>query len=375
MGVRTARWSTVCAASLALSLLVGARPPATDPVPSTVESVDFLGMVAFPTGSTFAGTEVGGLSGLAWDERRGQYYALSDDPSSIDPARYYTLDIDVADGSLDTGDVTFTSVTTLLGRDRQPFPANGIDPEGIALARQGQLYVASEGFPNADPPIAPFVDRFNLQGRPTASLKIPDAFLPAAGRGVRPNLGFESLATTPDGRTLVTATEAALVQDGPAADVGQSSLARILEFQLAPRRPGAQYVYVVDPVAEAPEPAGAFRVNGLVELLPLDDAGTFLALERSFSVGKGNTVRLYEISTREATDVSGLDSLAGVDFEPVDKRLLLDFADLGIEPDNLEALAFGPRLSDGRLPLIVASDNNFAGNQETQFVALALTVD
>lgn len=375
MGVRTARWAIVCAAPLALSLLVGARPPTTDPEPRTVASVDFIGMVAFPSGYTFAGTEVGGLSGLAWDERRGQYYALSDDPSSIDPARFYTLTIDVSDGSLDAGDVTFTSVTTLLDDDRQPFATNGIDPEGIALARQGQLYVASEGFPTADPPIAPFVDRFNLQGRPTASLGIPDVFLPAPDRGVRPNLGFESLATTPDGRTLVTATEAALVQDGPAADVGQSSFARILEFQLAPRRPGAQYVYVVDPVAEAPDPAGAFRVNGLVELLPLDDAGTLLALERSFSVGKGNTVRLYEVSTRQATDVSGLDSLAGVDFEPVEKRLLLDFADLGIEPDNLEALAFGPRLPDGRIPLIVASDDNFAGNQETQFIGLALTFD
>lgn len=374
MRARPARWTALCAASIALAL-TGAQHPTSDPEPRTVASVDFLGMTAFPTGFSVAGTEMGGLSGLAWDVRRGQYYALSDDPSSIDPARYYTLTIDVADGSLDAGDVAFTSVTTLLDDNGQPFPTNGIDPEGIALARQGQLYVASEGFPTADPAIDPFVRRFNLPGRPTASLEIPDAFLPAPGRGVRPNLGFESLATTPDGRTLVTATEAALVQDGPAADVGQASLARILEFQLAPRRPDAQYVYVVDPVAEAPEPADAFRVNGLVELLPLDDAGTFLALERSFSVGQGNTVRLHEISTRQATDVSHLDSLAGADFEPVDKRLLLDFADVGIEPDNLEALAFGPRLPDGRLPLIVASDNNFAGNQTTQFVALGLTID
>ena len=54
------------------------------------------------------------------------------------------------------------------------------------------------------------------------------------------------------------------------------------------------------------------------------------------------------------------------------KRLLLDFADLGLVPDNLEGLALGPTLPDGRLPLIVVSDNNFNPDQETQFVLLVL---
>ena len=60
-------------------------------------------------------------------------------------------------------------------------------------------------------------------------------------------------------------------------------------------------MYVVNPVAETPVPPTAFRVNGLVELLPLDGLGTMLALERSFSVGAegaGNTIWLYEIETQ-----------------------------------------------------------------------------
>ena len=46
----------------------------------------------------FMGTQVGGLSGIAYDEARGVYYSLSDDPSQFGPARYYTLAVDLGDG-------------------------------------------------------------------------------------------------------------------------------------------------------------------------------------------------------------------------------------------------------------------------------------
>ena len=149
------------------------------------------------------------------------------------------------------------------------------------------------------------------------------------------------------------------------------SFARILQYRLSSGEPGSEFVYVVNPVAETPVPPTAFRVNGLVELLPLDNLGTMLAMERSFSVGAegvGNTIWLYEIETQGATDVSSYFSLypngiaqPPVAFTPVTKRLILNVeTDLGIEPDNLEGMAFGPALPDGRLPLILVSDNNFA---------------
>jgi hypothetical protein len=49
--------------------------------------------------------------------------------------------------------------------------------------------------------------------------------------------------------------------------------------------------------------------------------------------------------------------------------------DLGIEPDNIEGMAFGPALPDGRLPLILMSDNNFATTQTTQFIVLAVQLE
>ncbi|HJR79400.1 MAG TPA: esterase-like activity of phytase family protein [Anaerolineales bacterium] len=346
----------------------------------TVASYELIGTISFPTGTQFEGTEVGGLSSIAYDARRDVYYAISDDQGTIDPVRYYTLSIDLSDGQLDDGDITFLDVTTIRDASGAPYVPGSLDPEGLALVHEGSLYFSSEGFANRTPPVDPFINRINRNGRQTRSLEIPEKFLPdgTGAQGVRLNLGFESLNVTPDQRTLVTASEGALAQDGPAANLGQESLARILEYRLSSGRPGSEYVYVVNPVAETPVPADQFRVNGLVELLPLDNAGTMLALERSFSVGAeggGNTIWLYEIQTQDATDVSGYFSLTqpAINFEPVTKRLILNVEeDLGIEPDNIEGMAFGPALPDGRVPLILMSDNNFAANQTTQFIALAL---
>lgn len=359
---------------------VVARPKL--PAQSSVVGLEFLGEVALPTGASFEGTEVGGLSSIVYDDKRGHYYAISDDPSLIDPVRYYTLQIDVADGRLSPGDVEIVDVTTVLDSSGAPFEPNAVDPEGIAMAHSGQLFVSSEGITNATPPLEPFIRRYNLNGRETAEVPVDDKFLPdeSGTFGIRQNLGFESLAVTPNDKRLITATEAALAQDGPAADVNQTSLARIIEYDAGKRRPLAEFVYVTDPVAEPPDPPDAFRVNGLVELLPIDNHGTHLAMERSFSVGAGNTVNLYEARTQGATDVSGFDDLfdettgTTLPFEAVDKRFLLDFGDF-VVPDNLEGLAFGPDLPDGRKLLIVVSDNNFSPSQVTQFIALAVSLE
>jgi 3-phytase len=345
----------------------------------TLASYELIGTVNIPTGTQFEGTEIGGLSSITYDSKRGTYYAISDDQGTIDPVRYYTLDIDVSDGQLDPGDVRFLAVTTMLDASGAPYTPTSLDPEGLALTHEGSLYFSSEGFAARTPPVNPFIDRMNLNGRHNRSLVIPEKFLPRGTQGVRSNLGFESLNVTPDQKTLVTASEAALVQDGPAANLGQSSLARILEYRLSSGQPGSEYVYVVNPVAEIPVPADQFRVNGLVELLPLDNLGTMLALERSFSVGAeggGNTIWLYEIETQGATDVSGKFSLLNEVFTPVTKRLILNVeTDLGIEPDNIEGMAFGPALPDGSLPLILVSDNNFAVTQTTQFIVLAVELE
>ena len=337
-------------AAILVLVLVAAAPAAARERPLDLE---FRGQAIVPTGTTFAGTTVGGLSSIAYDHR-DTYYVISDDQVG---ARFYTVALDIRDGSLTSGDVRFEDVTTLLGADGQPYPPMSLDPEGLALTNQRDLIVTSEGLPARM--IDPFVRRHALDGTYLGDLELPSAFRVTADRssGVRPNLGFESAAVL--GRDLFVGAENALYQDGPPATLGGGSPTRILRYDVRTGRVDGQWIYMTDPVAEPPVPATNFSVNGLVELLPLDD-DRLIAMERSFSVGApgtGNTIRLYDVRLGEGT---------------ASKRLLLDLKTLGIPLDNVEGMTLGPPLRHGERSLVLVSDNNFAASQFTQFLLFAL---
>src|SRR4051795_1041249 len=132
------------------------------PSASAHGGLQFLGQAIVPTGTTFKATTVGGLSSITYDAKRGVYYVLSDDPSQFNPARFYTVGLDVRDGRLSNGDVHFQDVTTLLAPDGKPYPLNSLDPEGLVLTKDRRLILPSEGFANTL--IAPFVRRYALNG-------------------------------------------------------------------------------------------------------------------------------------------------------------------------------------------------------------------
>lgn len=315
----------------------------------------FRGQAIVPTGTTFEGTTVGGLSSITYDRRRDAFHVISDDQVQ---ARFYTVALGLRDGRLSDGDVRFEDVTTLLAPDGAPYPPMSLDPEGLVLTKDRELILTSEGLPVSG--IDPFLRRYSLRGAFLGSLPVPQAFLvtPDQSSGVRPNLGFESAGV--EDRYLFTANEGALYQDGPPATIDTGSPVRILRYDLRTRRLERQWRYVTDPVAEPPVPDTAFAVNGVVELLPLDD-DRLIAMERSFSVGApdtGNTIKLYEVALRK-------DGTAR-------KRLLLDLDELGIPLDNVEGMTFGPRLRHGDRSVVLVSDNNFAATQFTQFLLFAL---
>lgn len=355
-----------------------------------VTGIDFLGSVTFPTGLDVQGTVLGGLSGITYDAGRGVYYAISDDRSQLGDARFYTLTVDLSDGALDTGDVAFTGVTTLLQPDGTAYPALSLDPEGIALVNGG-IYVSSEGENIAARQTNPFVNLYTLDGAFVSALPVDDKFLPTSlTSGIRNNLAFETLTVSPDKAHLYTATENALFADGPAATIDSGTASRIVKYDLATGEAVAEYVYITDTVAEAPNPTGQFATNGLVDMLAIDNNGTFLSIERSFSVGApgaggtGNIIKLFLVHTQGATNVIGVDSLeTGIDDgelevnldAPVQKELLLDLSDLGIALDNIEGISFGPKLEDGRQSIILVSDNNFSATQFTQFLAFAIDLE
>ena len=152
----------------------------------------FRGQASSPTGTIFEGTTVGGLSSITYDSRRGVYYAISDDASQFQPVRFYTVALDVRDGRLTDGDVRFKDVTTMLAPDGQPYAPFSLDPEGLALTKDRELILTSEGIANSV--IDPFVRRYSLDGSFLGDLPVPQAFLVTADQssGVRQNLGFES---------------------------------------------------------------------------------------------------------------------------------------------------------------------------------------
>ncbi len=369
------RSSVVAASALMAAGLAVVPASAADPLRTTeaAGASQFIGEETLPTGLMFEGTEVGGLSGISYDAARDVYYAISDDRSQLDPARFYTLQIDLSDGSLDSGDVSVINVTTLRDPRGRPFPELSLDPESIALTPRRTLIITSEG--DATQLIDPFVREFSLNGRQLNNAFVPGYYDPAADgtSGVRNNLGFESAGITPDGDYLFTGTENALAQDGPTATLTTTSPARILRYDQSGRL-DREFVYVVEPVQDPPVPADGFVVNGLVELLPLGPT-RLLAMERSFSTGVGNDARVYLVDTAEATNVRGVPKLPEdlSLLRVVRKTLVVDLDVLGITLDNLEGLTFGPALPDGRQSVLIVSDNNFSTTQVTQFLAFAVS--
>ena len=212
-----------------------------------------------------------------------------------------------------------------------------------------------------------------LDGKFIRELGTPQKYFPVSGgsAGIRNNLAFESLSLSADAKTLYTATENALVQDGPAASLADASPSRVLQFSLKNGKAQDEHIYKTDKVAVDPVPAGSFTTNGLVEILALGE-DEFLTLERSFSTGVGNAIKIYRTTTEDASNVRKLESIAGKKVRSMRKKLVLDLATLGVTLDNIEGMTFGPRLPSGERSLILVSDNNFSATQLTQFLAFAI---
>jgi len=235
-------WVVLVAASVSCVLAASANASPQGP-PLRLQ---FLGQAIVPTGTQFDGTTVGGLSSITWDPLRNVYYAISDDPSQFQPARFYTIRLDVGNGELSAGDVQFAGVTTLLAPDGQPYAPFSLDPEGLALTQDRTLIATSEGF--TDRLIPPWIRQYSLDGRFLGDLPVPDAFMPTADHssGVQPNLAFESAGIPQNGNFLFTGVENALYQDGPAATIAHGSPSRIMRYDLQTGQLDRQWLYYQD---------------------------------------------------------------------------------------------------------------------------------
>ncbi|MGW1718012.1 esterase-like activity of phytase family protein [Streptomyces sp. NPDC002156] len=289
--------------------------------------------------TTYDGTFVGNFSALAVD-RNGDLAALSDRSSLF---------------TLDRRTLSPTSVVPLADET-----GAALDSEGLVVDRDGTRLVSSETEPS--------VRRYSRDGRILDRLPVPAALQVAPAGRATTNQTFEGLTLLPGGRTLLASMEYAISGDSTGIVRWQT-----WERKGGPFGPfvlGAQYAYRTDTNLGVPEVAAT-------------PDGRLLVLERGFTAGVGNTVRLYLADPRRATDTSGVENLTGQDdgVRLVRKTLLADIVDcpsLGAtakqpQPnpllDNIEGMVITGR-THGGLRVLLVSDDNQNAVQTTRFYFL-----
>ena len=339
-------------------------------------SLRLIGEAHLPHRMAYEGSVVGGLSGIDYDEARGHFYLLSDDRSEHGPARFYTAKIALDARTLGTPELV--AVTTLKQPDGSTYGSRAAgsndvpDPESIRYrAETDTLLWSSEGDKALG--LDPVVREMRLDGTLIRELPtLPMLRMQPGEHGARDNLSFEGLALTPDGKGLWVSMEAPRYEDGPVPSVdGGGGAARITLVHAASGNPIRQIAYPLDAIPKRPTAPGVAD-NGISEILMLDQFRLFV-LERSYSPGAGNSLRLYLIDVRDGSDVLAVDALREGKYTPVEKRLVVDFDRIGLSRlDNTEGMTFGPRLANGNRTLLFVSDDNFRASQITQFVAFEL---
>jgi len=348
----------------------------------SVGSITLIGEQRLANDLTYEETPVGGLSGIDYNPRTHQWILISDDRSDNAPARFYTAKLRYDTKSF--YGVELTGMTEFKQPDGMTFPnktdsmanSQGVVPDLESVRfdpNNNSIWYTSEGDRSLG--FEPFIYQAARNGKYLSSLPIPKAFRMNASvgapRGFRSNLSLEGSSFTPDGNYYFTSMEASLYQDGDISTVDAGSYSRITKYN----RSGdiiAQYAYPIDAIPAKPG-AGKSADNGVSDMLAVNDH-QFLILERSgVQADDGsyaNYIRIYVADTASATNVNNVDSLARSPFTPVAKKLLLNLNTLNLPKlDNVEGMAWGPKLQNGHDSLVLVSDNNFNASQVTQLLA------
>lgn len=338
-------------------------------------SLRLIGTQSIPHAQAFEHTTVGGLSGIDYDPRTGQWLLISDDRSDHGPARWYTATLEY-DGQRFAA-ATLTGMTPLRQADGAPYSSRlrgGRVPDAETVRidpLDGSVWYASEG--DRVLMLDPAVRQTAKDGRLLSEVPTSPMFQVRlfGNQGARNNLSYEGLTFAADGQSLWVAMEGPLVQDGGPPTPEAGALARFTQYDRGGRLL-RQVAYPIEPIPARPG-AGKYADNGVSEILAMD-AARLLVLERSgVQAADGrftNYVRLYLADLTQATDVASLASLADAEVKPATKRLVLDLNTLGLPRlDNFEGLAWGPKLANGNDTLVLVSDDNFNPAQQTLLLA------
>ncbi len=341
----------------------------------SVQALRFIGEQQIAHKHLFQQTTVGGLSGIDYDAATDTWILASDDRSDYEAARFYTATLTYDEHSFSSA--ALTAVVPFRQQNGKTYSSRWkwgeiADVEAIRFDPiDGTIWYISEGDRawGSDP----FIRRALRSGEFIEDLAVPPMFVmrPVERTGPRNNLAFEGLTFARDGQSLWVAMEAPLWEDGGVPTPSAGAMARITQYSRS-GRVLRQVAYPVDAIRVAPA-TGKFADNGVTEILAVDDERLLIVERSAVQSATGqyrNFVRIYKIDTRHATDISGLESLVGTDAQPVTKRLVLDLATLGLAKlDNIEGMAWGPKLANGHGSLVLVSDDNFNAGQVTQLLA------
>ena len=367
---------------LGITLLTGcssARKSAGKTSSGNISEIHFIGEYILPGGVQFNNTTVGGLSGIDYDAKREQYYIICDDPSVKGPARYYTARIALSEkgidsvqilavtGLLDPSGKTYTDIT----KDRfhsADVEAMRYDPtrDELIWSSEGQRFMRDGKQELQDPQIV-IMER---TGRYKDSFALPaNMHIQAIEKGPRHNSVFEGVGFDENYSHVYVSVEEPIYEDGPRAGDGDTTAwIRILKFNRKLKQPVAQYAYQIDPVPYPANPSGAFKVNGVSDILCLGD-DKFIVIERGYSTGRiPSDIRVYLADAKYAEDISSQSLQADMVKRPMTKKLLLDMNSLNHFIDNIEGVTLGPLLPNGHRTLVFVADDNFAQKQKSQFL-------
>ena len=196
----------------------------------------------------------------------------------------------------------------------------------------------------------PSVTEINEKGIYTDTFVLPEQMhMNKEEKGPGRNGVFEGLTFADNYKTLFVNVEEPLYNDGSRAGLNDSAgIIRIIKYDVATKKPLAQYAYQIDPVAYPPVPAGAFIINGVADILSVDK-NKLIVIERSFSTGRAAcTIKIYLADLASAENIENETSLKNKPVKMISKKLLLNMDDLGIYIDNIEGVCFGPVLQNGQ---------------------------
>src|SRR6185503_14204909 len=339
-----------------------------------INELRFISEYDLPNGMQLKKTVVGGLSGIDYDPSKGIYYLICDDPGSKGPARYYTARIFISDKGIDG--VQIVDVIPLLSPNGEPYAditkdrIHSADVEALRYdAKRDELVWSSEGQrfirdgkqELQDPSIVIMQE----SGKYKDSFALPtNMHINATENGPRHNSVFEGLSFDENHSHVYVSVEEPIYEDGPRAGAFDSTAwVRILKFNRKLRQCVAQYAYQVDAVPYAANPPGAFKVNGISDILYIGN-DKFLVIERAWSTGRApSDVRVYLADSRYAEDISATTLDITPVKKPMTKKLLVDMSTLNRFIDNIEGVTFGPVLANGHRSLVFVADANFASTQ------------